>query len=190
MFSGSIEVRFPDLPLFLTRLTAGLSGAIVWAISVLVVNRLILPTRFTRFHPVALAVDFGLLVAATGFLWVLSQQDWIRGLPFIRRVLRASALGLLVGVVVLNGLVLSEEMIRRPAGPNVVLIVVDTLRADHLGSIQPTRKLTPNLDRLAAHGWLFPHAISSPLDHAGGRIDHDVPVPTSSRHQPQCNGCP
>jgi arylsulfatase A-like enzyme/Flp pilus assembly protein TadD len=37
-----------------------------------------------------------------------------------------------------------------PARPNVLLVTIDTLRADRLG-----RGLTPTLDRLAAHGLLF-----------------------------------
>jgi hypothetical protein len=36
--------------------------------------------------------------------------------------------------------------------PNVVLISIDTLRADHLGSYGDRRDLTPNLDQLAADG--------------------------------------
>ncbi len=45
------------------------------------------------------------------------------------------------------------------AAPDVVLITVDTLRADRLGCYgAPTR--TPNVDRLAAEGMLFEHAAS------------------------------
>lgn len=44
----------------------------------------------------------------------------------------------------------------RPQGPpNILLLGSDTLRADRLGALGYRRKLTPNLDRLAARGTLF-----------------------------------
>src|SRR5262249_15747522 len=42
-----------------------------------------------------------------------------------------------------------------PVRPNVVLITVDTLRADHLGCYGNTVVRTPALDRLAGEGTLF-----------------------------------
>ena len=49
-----------------------------------------------------------------------------------------------------------------PKPPDVVLITLDTLRADHLGSYGAGPGRTPNLDRLAASATLFEHA-SAPL---------------------------
>ncbi len=46
----------------------------------------------------------------------------------------------------------------RATAPNIVLIVVDTLRADRLGCYGNGRGLTPNIDRAAARGVLFRHA--------------------------------
>lgn len=54
----------------------------------------------------------------------------------------------------------------RPAGgdgverPNILLISVDTLRADRLGAYGYAQARTPNLDRLAAEGALFERAFS------------------------------
>ena len=45
-----------------------------------------------------------------------------------------------------------------PARPNVVLIVVDTLRADHLGVYGYDKPTTPRLDALAGEGVRFAHA--------------------------------
>jgi arylsulfatase A-like enzyme len=44
--------------------------------------------------------------------------------------------------------------------PNVLVIVIDTLRADHVSSYGYSRPTTPNLDRLAKEGILFQNAIS------------------------------
>ncbi len=48
----------------------------------------------------------------------------------------------------------------RPQPPNIVFIVLDTVRADHLSSYGYSRPTTPNLDRLAARGVLFENAIA------------------------------
>jgi len=44
--------------------------------------------------------------------------------------------------------------------PNIVLITLDTVRADHLSAYGYQRPTTPNLDRLASHGVLFEQAIA------------------------------
>lgn len=47
---------------------------------------------------------------------------------------------------------------RRRAAPDVILITIDTLRADSLGFMGSTRVRTPYLDRLAARGTVFTNA--------------------------------
>ena len=47
------------------------------------------------------------------------------------------------------------------ARPNILLITLDTTRADHLGAYGYARAKTPNLDRLAASGVLFERAIAA-----------------------------
>lgn len=50
----------------------------------------------------------------------------------------------------------------RPAArPHVILVSIDTLRADHLSCYGYARETSPFLDRLAARGLLFEHAFSS-----------------------------
>ncbi|MGA8185260.1 MAG: sulfatase, partial [Terriglobia bacterium] len=44
--------------------------------------------------------------------------------------------------------------------PNIVFIVLDTVRADHLSAYGYQRPTTPNLDRLARRGVLFENAIA------------------------------
>jgi arylsulfatase A-like enzyme len=80
---------------------------------------------------------------------------------------------------------------RAPPHPNIVVVVVDTLRADRLGCYGNARKLTPFIDELAARGTVFrnAHAASSwtipsvasiltsryPLEH--GMDAHDFVLP-------------
>lgn len=77
------------------------------------------------------------------------------------------------------------------AAPNVVLISVDTLRADHLGAYGFHRDTTPHLDRLAAQSLLFEDAIceqpqtgpsmiamlSSRVPRVTGAVRNGVPLP-------------
>jgi len=49
----------------------------------------------------------------------------------------------------------------RPAGPNVILISIDTLRADHLGCYGHSRNTSPQLDRLAAGATLYRRSFAS-----------------------------
>ena len=54
--------------------------------------------------------------------------------------------------------------------PDVVLITLDTTRADHLGCYGHSKPISPNLDRFAAAGALFTQAIAqasvTPVSHA------------------------
>ena len=52
-------------------------------------------------------------------------------------------------------------MSARPRRPNLVLIICDALRADHLGCYGFPRSLTPNLDELARRGILFEDAVTT-----------------------------
>jgi arylsulfatase A-like enzyme len=47
-----------------------------------------------------------------------------------------------------------------PGSPNILLIVIDTLRADHVSSYGYSRQTTPQIDNLATHGVLFENAIA------------------------------
>lgn len=49
----------------------------------------------------------------------------------------------------------------KPRGPNVLLISIDTLRADHLGCYGYGRETSPAIDRIAREGALFEQHVSS-----------------------------
>ena len=62
--------------------------------------------------------------------------------------------------------------------PNLLLITVDALRADHLGCLGYARSLSPAFDRLAAEGVLFTQAIAH-----GPRSPASFPAILSSIYQ-------
>lgn len=58
-----------------------------------------------------------------------------------------------------------KNMLRRPAirsldSPNVLLIVIDTVRADHLSCYGYQKNTTPNIDNISREGLLFRNAFS------------------------------
>ena len=70
-----------------------------------------------------------------------------------------------------------------PSSPNVLIVVIDTLRADHVSAYGYPRPTTPNLDRLAQQGVLFENAVSpsswslpSHVSLVTGRYMHDHKV--------------
>jgi arylsulfatase A-like enzyme/thioredoxin-like negative regulator of GroEL len=64
----------------------------------------------------------------------------------------------------------SLTTLARAEAPNIVLVTVDTTRADRMGFLGCTRGITPNLDVLARQGVVFEHAYSqaplTPVSHA------------------------
>jgi arylsulfatase len=90
----------------------------------------------------------------------------------VRRPRAAPLVALAVGALLatlgppLLGVGCGEGPARSPAsaplaGWNLVLVVIDTLRADHLGHAGYRRATSPFLDRLAAEGVVFENALSN-----------------------------
>ncbi len=72
-----------------------------------------------------------------------------------RRYLIAAGVILLAAAVLLGLLTVSRD---RP--PNVLIISIDTCRADHLGCYGYARDTTPRVDAVAREGILFEHAVT------------------------------
>ena len=80
-----------------------------------------------------------------------------RGLP--ARLALGVALALVTSLGLLPGCGRSEPA--SAPGPNVLLITIDTLRADHLSCYGYPRPTSPHLDALAQEGVLFERALST-----------------------------
>jgi arylsulfatase A-like enzyme len=105
-------------------------------------------------------------VAAQAGKWFDRNQS--RAIQLLRRATCVLVL-LTAGIAALQksmrSLGESRAMAALPAAadnaPNVLLIVMDTVRADALGVYGAPRAATPNFDRLAQRGVLFKHASST-----------------------------
>jgi arylsulfatase A-like enzyme/Flp pilus assembly protein TadD len=87
------------------------------------------------------------------------MKDMIRGRTTAQRTLAVLLLTVLATTAWGR-----DETSMTPARPNVLLVTLDTTRADHLGCYGAGAAVTPALDRLAAGGTLFEHAYTpSPM---------------------------
>jgi len=79
-----------------------------------------------------------------------------------RRLARVRAVAIaMVPIVAVHAVVFATALRARRDLPNVVLVTVDTFRADRFGAVDAFGPLTPNLDRLAARGVRFERAYST-----------------------------
>lgn len=116
-------------------------------------------------HPAALGL-FALGFAAVLTRWF--RRDEQASIRFFRRSLPAVA-ALVVGLfVAVQGYYAWHERSRTaalegaPAGaPNVVVVVIDALRADRVSAYGNPRETSPFIDRLAAEGALFEVAVAA-----------------------------
>ena len=129
--------------------------------SLVVYDWLTLTARFSSRSRVLLAIGVGFAVARwfpkhAQTMWTICR----RSLPWV------IAAGVLTCVGVEGGRWTKESraIAKLPAparnSPNVLVIVVDTLRADHLSSYGYSRTTSPNIDALARAGALFENAVS------------------------------
>lgn len=78
-----------------------------------------------------------------------------------KRLSIAVAVALAAVIVVVAGVVLLRQNRTRQAPCNILLITLDTTRADHVGCYGYAPALTPTLDALAAGGVLFEQAFAN-----------------------------
>ncbi|MHC4721708.1 MAG: sulfatase [Planctomycetota bacterium] len=84
-----------------------------------------------------------------------------------------------------------------PKGPNVILIIVDTLRPDHLGCYGYSRNTSPNIDLFAADSLLFencfahaPSTSASVASILSGFLPHETKVTNRTIMAPQIQTLP
>lgn len=103
----------------------------------------------TFFAPDSLAATAGLCVVLALFYWLSSKAS-----PRVP--------GVVLSVAVIATLLFQFPWRgTKPAtGPNIVLIVLDTVRADHVGCYGYRLGTTPHIDELASKGVLFEQAVT------------------------------
>lgn len=74
---------------------------------------------------------------------------------------RTAALIMLLFLISTAVIFIHTGIRQKPTGPNIILVVVDCLRADHLSCCGYSRETSPNIDDLAGEGILFKNAYSN-----------------------------
>ena len=117
------------------------------------------------------AADFAIVVLALGMSivilrWLLERRDAV--LAFIRRTVFRLAAAMLAAAVIIPAAMYARESAalaalpeHRAGAPNIVLVVIDTLRADHVSGLGYGRSTTPYLDELARRGVSYEHAYAT-----------------------------
>jgi len=121
--------------------------------------------------------DMAILPVAI-FIWqLLMQGRWEKFWGLILklrnpcfRICYFMAFAIMVLLIILNLYLYIDKKINKPEGPNIILISIDTLRADHLGCYGYEKNITPNIDNFAKEGVLFKNCIAqasnTPTSHA------------------------
>ena len=147
----------------------GLSFVALLALAAVPLRPLLFPLRIFSDKALSIGIFLGLAAVLGGLLLARSlgarregpaSTDRFATLP--RRPARAAWSGAaLVALTAALGMALPWISAARPAKrPPVILVSLDTLRADRLGVLGNTRGLTPMLDALARAGTVFEQAES------------------------------
>jgi arylsulfatase A-like enzyme len=116
------------------------------------------------YHRACWLLALGVAVAFTRWLAkheLVALRFWRKTAPWM------VAAFLLVFIAIQGGKWIHEEyaVARLPqaaaGSPNVLVIVLDTLRADHLSSYNYSRPTSPQIDRIAGQGVLFENAVAT-----------------------------
>jgi arylsulfatase A-like enzyme len=104
-------------------------------------------------------------ISYQAFNILVKRIDWITQ-KLQTAVIWLAGLSLALFVTIQGGGWLRERIltsalpVSRTDAPNVIVLIVDTLRADHLSSYGYERETSPFMDGLASEGVLFEHAIA------------------------------
>jgi arylsulfatase A-like enzyme len=135
-------------------LTAALMG---WMIAAFLISTATVPRLLAACLEALAALVLGLTASA-----LRPSYRWVRAWALV-----TLALALLIFVPYPPSPAKAEQARTRPAGvaaatrPDVVLVSIDTLRADHLGAYGRSPTITPQMDRIAREGVVFTRGLAS-----------------------------
>ena len=116
------------------------------------------------YHTASLVLAGGVAVSFSRWIGeheAASLRFWKRTAPWALAILLTLFAGIRGGRYLSERSAVARLPAAVPGSPNVLVIVVDTLRADHVSSYGYQRPTTPEIDALAQQGTLFENAIST-----------------------------
>jgi arylsulfatase A-like enzyme len=158
------------LPLTLTLIFLGyvmpklpVTRVIVFMLSLLMFyDWLALPERLVHRSALILAVGLATVVMRACGKYEIRFLNFARAsLPWLAAAVVLAWAGIEGGGKLREEIALKQLPAAASGAPNIAVIVVDTLRADHLSAQGYTRITSPNIDRIVQQGVLFENAISA-----------------------------
>jgi arylsulfatase A-like enzyme len=116
------------------------------------------------YHIAALLLGLGIAVSVTRWIGereAAALRFWKRSAPWVVVLLLIAFTGIQGGKYLHEKSMVARLPAAAAGSPNVLVIVVDTLRADHVSSYGYARLTTPAIDALASQGTVFENAIST-----------------------------
>ncbi len=115
------------------------------------------------YHRAGVLLALGVAVAFTR--WVGNHQPrvvrfWEKSTPWLVAFFLLAFAGIQSGKWLHEQRAVANLPAATPGSPNVLVIVIDTLRADHLSSYGYGRPTSPQFDQLAKNGVLFQNAVA------------------------------
>jgi arylsulfatase A-like enzyme len=116
------------------------------------------------YHRACLLLALGVAVAFTR--WFGKREDmvrqfWRRTAPWVIAAFLLALAGVQGGKWLEERSTVSNLPAPAPGSPNVLVIVIDTLRADYLSSYGHNQPTSPEIDRMAQQGVLFENAVAA-----------------------------
>lgn len=107
-------------------------------------------------------LNIGILLLTCLVGWLLLKKSWEKIFKFFKfKYIAWVTIPAVILLFIFSLIVfLSAHNWKKPTGPNIILIVVDCLRADHLSSYGYSRETSPIMDDMAATGILYKNAYS------------------------------
>ena len=134
----------------------------------------IAPEMAYRFFPASMVLTGGYFLLVFGLIFLgVRKPTW--SFAFHKTCARTGVIAILIVTAAflvegpppgMGSLPKQTAAVAPSDAPNLALIVLDTLRADHLGCYGYDRPTSPNLDRIASEGMLYLYA-NSVANHTG-----------------------
>src|SRR5438094_6238650 len=115
------------------------------------------------YHRASLLLALGVAAAFTRWFGSHESQTvrfWKRSTPWFVAAFLLAFAGIQSGKWLHEQRAVANLPAATPGSPNVLVIVIDTLRADHLSSYGYGRPTSPQFDQLAKNGVLFQNAVA------------------------------
>jgi arylsulfatase A-like enzyme len=138
-----------------------------WAAAILTLTPVWLSRELMRSAtlPARLAVSGGIVAALLGLALLARSRPALRALtaPKLHAALTAATLLLSFAALQLQTAtpIAAQSASTAPSRPNIILISLDTTRADHLSVYGYARSTTPNLEAFAKSATLYRHAYAN-----------------------------